>query len=458
MPSSGAEATPEPGPASASRSARWLWALLLVASIHLLTTAGAWYVTDHAEYLFVARRLLDHGTFDLAPAGVRRVEMLPWLVPGDGETLRTRLLPATPLTLVPLLAVDRAFGLEDPRQFGRIVHLQGHLFVLAGLFLLGRTVRRLGGSDAAAASAVLLAGVCWPVWLVARRIGPEPMLFFLVCAFLAAAPRAEAGPRKAAAGLRPAVCAFLPLVHPTGTVIGLTLLAAGFVDAWLDDGAQVGDRVRSLAWAVGGLALGLAGVVLCWNGLYHGDWYRGGYGPYATAPFFGVREPLAGLMLHLRALALEGGVVLTVAFAGMRVAGRPRAFGLTSALGLTTALLLLFATFYQPEPARRLVVVWPCWALIVGRTWDRLRLRGPAAQALLAAAFLVGFYWLIWNEGRHHPGPGGLFYPNILWVKLLVAGAPAWRLFPVAVLSLLLFVSAARTSGLLRLPASTGQA
>src|SRR6185436_1736568 len=138
MPPSAAEA--EPGPVGASRGP-WLWALALVASLHLLTTAGAWYVTDHAEYLFVARRLLEHGTFDLASPGVRRVEMLPWLVQGRGDTLRTRLLPGTPLTLVPLLAADRALGLEDPRQFGRLVHLQGHLFVLAGLFLVGRAIR-----------------------------------------------------------------------------------------------------------------------------------------------------------------------------------------------------------------------------------------------------------------------------------------------------------------------------
>src|SRR5262245_18340695 len=110
MPPSAAEA--KTGPAVAS-GGPWLWALLHVASLHLLTTAGGWYVTDHAEYLFVARRLLDHGSLDLAVPGAGRVASLPRVVTGPGGTLRSRLLPATPLTLVPLLAADRALGFQD---------------------------------------------------------------------------------------------------------------------------------------------------------------------------------------------------------------------------------------------------------------------------------------------------------------------------------------------------------
>lgn len=459
MPRSGPDAEPGATADAASRSAEWRWALLLVASVHLLTTAGAWYVTDHAEYLFVARRLLDHGTFDLAEPGVRRLEMLPWLVPGHGDTLRTRLLPATPLALVPLLAADRALGLEDPRQFGRLVHLQGHLFVLVGLFLLGRAVRLSGGSDAAAAGAVLLAGVTWPVWLIARRVGPEPILFFLVCLFLAAGAWVDTGRRRAAVLTQAAVCACLPWVNPAGPVVGLALLAANLVDVRLDRRDTGVPRDRFPAWApVAGLILGVSSVILAWNWLYHGDWWWGGYAPYATIPYFGVKEPSAGVARHLSAVLSEGPALLLLAVLGVRSAVKPRRTGLTKASLLTGTLLVLFATFYQPEPTRRLAVIWPCWALIVGRTWDRLRLRGPAAQALIAAAFLVGFYWLIRNEGRHHLGPGGLYYPNIVWVKLLVTGAPAWGLVPAGVLSLLLIASAAKTARLLRVPAPRGQA
>ena len=47
--------------------------------MHLLTTAGTWSLTDHVEYAFVARRLLDHGGFTLAEPGVRSIAALPWL-------------------------------------------------------------------------------------------------------------------------------------------------------------------------------------------------------------------------------------------------------------------------------------------------------------------------------------------------------------------------------------------
>src|SRR4029453_3770865 len=47
-----------------------------------------------------------------------------------------RLPPGPALTLVPLLVLDRLLGWEDARDYGRLVHLQGHLFVLAGLALV----------------------------------------------------------------------------------------------------------------------------------------------------------------------------------------------------------------------------------------------------------------------------------------------------------------------------------
>lgn len=435
----GTETAPGATPDAASRSTQWRWALLLVASIHLLTTAGAWQVTDHAEYLFTARRLLDHGTFDLAEPGARRVADLPWIVPGPGETLRSRLLPATPLTLLPLLAADRALGLEDPRQFGRLVHLQGHLFVLAGLFLLGRAVRRGGGSDAAAAGAVALAGLCWPVWMVARRIGPEPILVFLVCLCLAPDRRGWTGL------LRGCACCVLPWVSPTGPAIGLALTAAACFDAWRDRGQPNAGGLSGITLAAGGLAAGIAGL-LAWNHFYHRHWWLGGYAPYyASLPPFAIERVWQGLGIHLRAMALEGPAILLLAWLGLRRDPAPGSTGVTLACVLTVTLLLMFAPFHQPEPARRLAVVWPCWALVVGRTWDSLRLRGPWAQASLAGGFLAGFYWLVRNDGRYYLAADGLYYPNVLWVKLLLSGASAWLLLPAALLSLLLLAAAAKS-------------
>lgn len=401
------------------------------------------------EYLFVARRLLDQGSLELAEPGVRRVEALPWLVIREGEPVRTRLLPATPVTLVPLLALDRWLGLEDPLRYGRLVHLQGHLFVVAGLAWLAAAVRAWGASERAAAVAVVLTGLTWPVWLVARRIGPEPILLSLVCLFLAAEAWSVRKRRRAAA-VRLTVCAALPWVSPTGSVIGLALAAATLLDAWL--AAAPGDRrAARLPWSPAlGVAIGAASFVLLWNRLYHGDWWLGGYAPYAAQPFFGTKHAAAGLLLHLRALALEGPLLLLLAAAGLRATGAPRAHGLTLALMLTGALLVLFASFYQPEPARRLAVVWPAFGAVVGRTWDSLKLRAPAPQALLAAAGLLGFHWLIYYDGRRYPGPAGLFYPNVLWVERILSGAPAWQLLPAAALAMTGAVAAAKTWQLLR--------
>jgi len=457
----GPERAPAPALADATTNAGWRWALLLVASVHLLTTAGAWYVTDHAEYLFVARRLLDRGSFDLAEPGVRRIAALPWLVEPPDGVLRTRLLPATPITLLPLLALDRALGLEERHQYGRLVHLQGHAFVLAGLALLASALRSYGASARATALTVALTGLAWPVWFVARRIGPEPILVFLVCLFLAAGGWAQGGFRRRAALARFAVCGLLPWVSPTGPLIGLALASAGLVDAWLDRARRQGAggedpaRQRQEIWLpVLGLVLGLASFVLAWNQLYHGDWRLGGYALYAKTQFFGVEHPLLGLGRHVRALFLEAPVIPPLLLMGLRYSGAPRAQGLTLPLCLTTLLLLLFSSFYQPEPARRFAVVWPCWALVAGRTLDRIELRDPAPQALLALSGLSGFYWLILYEGRHHLGWDGLFYPNVLWVERLVARAPLgpWAAVLAALLVLFL-LSAAATWRHLRRPA-----
>jgi hypothetical protein len=281
--------------------------------------------------------------------------------------------------------------------------------------------------------------------MVARDLGSEPILVTLVCAFLAAATRTD----RVQAGMQIAVCSALPWVSPVGSVIGLALAAATLLDAFLDARAA-GGRIARLTWAPAlGLALGVASVALVWNRLYHGEWWLGGYAVYTPRPF-GVLHPAEGLARHLQALALEGGLVLFPAAVGLLATGAPRRHGVTLPLVLTGALLALFATFHQPEPARRFVVVWPAFGAIVGRTWDRLKLPAPAPQALLAAAGLLGFYWLIRSEGRRYPGPGGLFYPNVLWVERLLSGASLWQLLPAAVLVASGLLAGARTWQLLR--------
>jgi hypothetical protein len=432
----------------------WHWALVLVASVHLLTTAGAWSLTDHVEYAFVARRLLEHGGFDLAEPGVGRLDALPWLAAPDEGPLRTRLLPATALTLFPLIALDRWLGIDVPRQYGRLIHLQGHLFVLAGLACLGAVLRRSGASHGAAAGAIVLTGLVWPVWLIARRLGPEPILFFLVCLFLDARP----WPASGRASLRPAqlgACTLLPWVSPTGPVLGIGLAGAGLLQAWLEDPRDPDARIRRVlgaAWNIVGLALGVGSVMLVWNTLYHGDWWLGGYAPYyAMLAPFGAQHGLGGLLQHLRALVFEGAPLILAALLGVRASPGRRASLLALPVTLTLGLTLMFAAFHQPEPARRLAAVWPAFGAVAGLTWDRLRLPPSLARALIVASGLLGFYWLMQYEGRRLPGPGGLFYPNVLWVERWLSGAPAWQWGPVlAIVAACGVAAAAMTARLLR--------
>lgn len=410
----------------------WLWALVLVASIHLLTTPGTWFVTDQAEYLFAANRLVTRRTLDLSEPGETRVGSLPWLEGRPGQPIRSRLLPGTAVALVPLVLLDRLLGCADPLGCGALVNLEGHVFVLSGLGLLGWAVRRSGGSTRAAAMAVALTGMAWPVWLVSGRGGPEPILVFLLSAFLLAGTVDGTSPgpsRREAVLLKCCVCGLLPWVHPTGSVLDLALVGAALLDAlatWRQ-GASGREALRPawhLAWAS---AAGILSVVWLWNHLYHGNWWAGGYGQFEPGKYLGALPPLVGLSIHARDLLLQAPVLALLVILGVRAAGRPWPQGFAAPALLTAGLLILFSTFYTPEPARRFAVVFPAWGLLAGRTWDRSGWDGFSAQGALAVAGLVGFQWFMTVEGRYYQGPGGLFYPNVLWVKLAIEGSPGWK-------------------------------
>jgi hypothetical protein len=121
-----------------------------------------------------------------------------------------------------------------------------------------------------------------------------------------------------------------------------------------------------------------------------------------------------------------------------RVAGRPRGGvppGAAAAPLVTLGLLALFSTFYQPEPARRLACAWPLWGVLLGQTWDRVD-RPRAVEALVLLAAAVGLHFFMREEGRYFEGPGGLFYPAVLWVELLLDGRSPWLVgVPVALLA-----------------------
>ncbi len=433
------------------RCPTWAWALLLVACVHVLTAPGTWTVSDHAEELFMARRLLTHGTFTLAPAGEPLPE-LPWWTPRPLEPSRSRLFPGTAVALAPLLLVDRMLGWDAPGQFGRIAHFGGSLYVLAALALLGSATTRAGASPQASSLMVVLLGTSWPLWQISRHGGAEPVLSFLLALLLYG---------RLANSLRTqtAACLLLPWVHPTGCLIAPGVSVFGLIETY----SPGRERPRTLAVVAESrrvaavAAASVASVLLVWNYGYHGHWWGGGYATQgATAWGLFARPPLQALAFYSSECALLEPVLLALAAAGANAAGRAGLRWLALAVWLLVLHLALFAVFSSSlgqEPARRLSVVWLAWGLVVGLTWDRLQLPGRAAHGLIALNLLLGFYWFELREWNYYPARDGAYYPLVLWVTLalrdgptaalvipllavcalgLLAGARLWRLLEAA--------------------------
>lgn len=435
------------GPGPPSRRATILWPLILVAAVHLLTTPGQWLLTDQAEYIRVADRLVGRGTLHLAEPGEAPPPELPWVPPAlPGQPLRSRLLPLTSIALAPLVLADRAFGWTRPPGDRPLVQLQGHVFVLVALGFIGLALHEERTSAAAVAAAVVLTGLTWPVWQTSRRGGPEALYVFLIALFLLGRARAgDAG--RGGVVLMSIACALVPWGNPTGAILGAAVLA----------GAAAEDRVlarspRRLLVPAAAWAASSAAVVLLWNAGYHGDWLLGGYAHHLAAPGTVVVESTIprGIALHLRSVVMEAGPLVALAGAGALAGGRRDRATLLTPLALTFAMVVLFAAFPQPEPTRRLAAVWPAWGVAAGRGFGRLQWPLAARQAMLALGAVVGFYGFWITEGRYHAGPGGLFYPSVAWVRLWIASAPAWQfVLPCGALLAALMVATARTSRLL---------
>jgi hypothetical protein len=425
------------------QASAWGWALVLVASLQLLTTAGTWVVTDQAEALFTARRLLTAGTLDLAPDGAKAPRQIPWAPGSAGKPLRSRLLPLPALSLTPLLWLDRRLGLEDPTDYGRVVHLQGHLFVLATLALLGFAVKRAGGEDSGAAMAVVLAGLAWPVWMASRNGGAEPILALLVMIVASLGPDGADLRGELPLAARGAALALLSWTNPSGSVLAVALAAASW---WPGREPR-----RSVLWLCFGTATGIASVMVLWNALRHGSPLLGGYHLVTNGDYFLATSPLRGGADYARSCLEQGPFLLSLALLGAASRGRRSRRELVSPFLLLLAVTALFATYYSPEPERRLAAVWPVFGLSLGRGWPALGWRSPAAQLTLAAAGLLGFHFFFQAAGHYYPGPGNLYYPGVLWVKLALDHGLSliWAL-PVLLLSATSLLSGERVFALVR--------
>jgi hypothetical protein len=435
--------------AAPSRAASLAWPLALVAGIHLLTTPGQWLSTDQKEYILVADRLVGRGSLHLAEAGEAPRTDLPWVAPAaPGQPQRSRLLPLTSIALAPLVLADRGIAGSRPPADRPLVQLQGHAFVLAGLALVGLAVAGEGVPAAGAAAAIVLTGLSWPVWQVSRRGGPEAIFVLLVALFVLGAARASA-PRTAASGvaMMAVSAALLPWGNPTGPVLAASLLAGYGAFRWVSGG-----DLRVLAWPAAALTASSAAVVVLWNHHYHGHWWLGGYATHLSAAG-SVVDPAVlagGVREHVASAAVQGGVLLAIALAGAYSVAPARRWALAVPAALLASMLALFSAFPQPEPTRRLAAVWPAWGAAAGAAFPGLFRSLSAREAGVALAAVIGFHGFWSTEGRYHEGPGGLFYPSVLWVRMWIDGVPAWQYaLPCAALLALVAVAASRTTRLL---------
>jgi hypothetical protein len=383
-----------------SAARRWPWALAFVLCLHLLTLPLTWIVTDQSEMILMARQLLANGTFTLAPDGKAPVPEAPWIPHHAGEPVRSRLFPGTSLVLVPLLALDELLGLQQPPHFGRIVHLQGFLCVALTLGLLGAAAARLGAGAAGIALAVAVVGTSWPVWLISRHGGAEPVVGLLLAVFVAARSTAARG----------LALACLPWTHPSGFVLAPLLAAA----AWLD----AADRPRGLFF-LAAAGLSCASVLLFWNRLYHGHWLTGGYAQVGGDRFFGATSVANGLSIMALDCARELPVLLLLAGLCARATRAGGRRWWWPALVVLATLLLLFATYYEHDTTRRIAVAWPLFVIPIALAWPALGWNATAARLLVLASTASGVYWFLAVAGSYYQSAGG-FLPGAVWSEAYI--------------------------------------
>jgi hypothetical protein len=390
-------------------------------ALHLLSTAGTWWITDHGEILAVAERLLTTGHLDLADLGPGFEDWTRIVAARSASA--TRFLPLSIVLLTPFLALDHLFGWRDPASF-RFVYLQGHVFVGLGLVLAGRHITRATGNASTGALSILLLGLNWPVWMIARRLGPEPVLFALLALF-------------ATGGFwRRFICMILlPWVHASGPLLGLGLGLALAVE----DRSSKGPSIRG---AFLGWLLGVASVAFLWNLPIHGHLVLGGYNDYSTDGFFHLRNPLFGLAVVARRI-----VVWTLPLVYLAVL-RGRGF-LPSTVALWAPAVAFLSVFSNPEPERRLAPLLAAWT--VALMTHAAPLGRERATVLVVLSLVSGVTGLARDFVDTVATPLGVFSgPILLFLHMaFVEGRPYQSLGFVLSLSALAVLAGRRTLGLI---------
>lgn len=425
---------------------RPVFAVAFAACLYLLTLPGTWLGTDQGEMVLTAHRLVERGTLTLADDGRLPVPDAPWAAHRAGEPVRSRLHPVTPVLLAPLVLLDRALGFRDPLRDGRLVYLQGLGCVVATLGLLGFFLRSMGVPESDASLTILFIGTSFPLWTASRAGGAEPILALALIGYAGASEVAFQleTPRRFLA-LRLACLVLLPWIHPTGFVLAPVLAGAELL--------RRGPRHATALVVSAGLLASL-GFGLLWNYGYHGQLLAGGYGQAGGWRFFNT-NPLYGAWTLVRDLLRDApfALALPVLAAIRGGGGRARTACWLPAIAFA-AIVVLFASLYDREAWRRFAPVVPLLGLPLGLGWSQLGWPLERTGLVAFASIAWGIQRLLAITGAYYPGPDGLFYPAIVWVKLALdeGWSASWAL-PVAALGFAL-------AGLWRrvFPAGTGPA
>ena len=262
--------------------------------------------------------------------------------------------------------------------------------------------------------------------MIARRLGPEPLLLALVAGFMSGGALA-----------RFFCLALLPWVHASGP-----LLAVGAL-AWLvvREGSIDARALRPAA----GCILGVLSLALLWNLPVHGHLVLGGYDQYASDRFFTPRHPVVGVAGFAGAL-----LAWTLPLAWLTARGGKRVTIETLALFLPA--VVFFGVFSSPEPARRLAPLVAGWVILLMTRAAPVSARTAGALSLVSLASTViglsrDFVTLVETPVGVYAGP------HLLFMRMaFLDGHPWFAAGSVALLVGTAVVAARRVFGLLAEP------
>ena len=277
------------------------------------------------------------------------------------------------LFVAPFLRLADALGFHGPRALAWFATVPTALFSSAGILLLGRLTRALGGSAAVARAAAFLFALHWLPFGYATMPFPRPISTTLLLAAFLLVAREDAG-GLAAWGAGLAAAAAMATRWSEGVLI-VPLVAFA---AW-----RTRRPVRALS-VLAGFALGAALFVGAFDAAVAGS-------PFASflaflrfsrepASWIGDRGARPWFWYATNLLGWAGPLLVLLSAVG----SRDRRAWPALLVAASAVVLLSFAPVKRP---RYLQTAVPFLAMAAGLGWERLRRRQPwlAATALAAA-------------------------------------------------------------------------